>query len=221
MTHPRRWLLAGIVLVPLALVLGCGGDADSTLEVAWSFESGDCASNMVETVRVSWGPQGGDTEAVDFACTDLSGTLGDIGEGGSFSITAEGLDAQGVARTESYGSSLDVSGGGGAMVDITLHPKLANVVVSWTIAGSGTCPQGFVLPFFIALYQPPAQPGDPLVSKVSEVQESCASGQATLMQVAPGDYVVELDSRAVSPMVYATTEVTVVPGEDASVSLEL
>ena len=89
-----------VLLLALGAVLpaSCGGDdADSSLNVTWTFDAGDCAANGVATVRVTWGPQGGAMQTVEFACEDGSGNLGDIGDGGTYSITAQGLDASGVA----------------------------------------------------------------------------------------------------------------------------
>lgn len=59
--------------------------------------------------------------------------------------------------------------------------------------------------------------GGPLTSKVAEVQESCVSQQATLMNVPPGDYIIELDSRAVTPAVRSSQTLQVEAGEDAEV----
>lgn len=80
------------------------------------------------------------------------------------------------------------------------------------------CPGSVILPFHITLYDPPATAGDPLTDEVKSVQESCSSSTATLTNVAPGDYVIELDSRAVTPAVYSTQDLTVVAGEDAEVT---
>jgi hypothetical protein len=202
--------------------VACGDDEDTSLNVAWSFDVGDCASNNVETVRIDWGPQGGATQVVEFPCTDGIGEVGDADGPGSYSFNADGVDAEGGVRAVSYGTNVSFSGNGngGMPIDITLHPSPADVIVSWTLAG-GTCPEGVVLPYYIALYTPPAQPGDPLVDKVTEVQESCSTGEATIMQVAPGAYVVELDSRAVTPAVYGTADLTVVAGENAMVTISL
>lgn len=214
--------------LPLVFALGlftiaCADeDDDTSLNVAWSFDAGDCASNDVDTVRISWGPQGGATQMVEFPCTDGIGKVGDADGPGSYSFNADGVDAEGTVRSVSYGTSVSFSGNGngGTPIDVTLYPKPADVLVSWTLAG-GTCPDGVVLPYYITLYTPPAQPGDPLGNPITEVQESCSTGEATIMQVAPGAYVVELDSRAVTPAVYGTTEVTVVAGENAMVSISL
>lgn len=63
--------------------------------------------------------------------------------------------------------------------------------------------------------------GGALTQKVSEKQETCSARTATLTNVAPGDYVVELDSRAVTPMVKGTRTVTVRNGENATVDFQL
>lgn len=204
--------------------VACGDDdEDTSLNVVWSFDVGDCASNDVETVRIGWGPQGGATQVAEFPCTDGIGKVGDADGPGSYSFNADGVDAEGHVRAVSYGTSVSFSGNGngGVPIDITLHPSPADVIVSWMLADGGSCPEGVVLPYYIALYTPPAQPGDPLGDPVTEVQESCSTGEATIMQVAPGSYVVELDSRAVTPVVYGTADVTVVAGEDAMVTISL
>jgi hypothetical protein len=197
----------------------CGGsDGDPSLEVAWTFASGDCASNGVETVRVTWGPLGGQTEDVEFSCEEGHGTLGSS-ESGGYSIDAEGLDANGVAVVESYGVSTMFSGAapGVLTVDITLRPKGVDVVVSWSITGGGVCPDGVILPYFITLYDVLADPGANEI--VAEAQESCSAGQATLPNIAPGDYIVEVDSRAATPLLRATVPFTVEAGQDAQVSV--
>lgn len=205
-------------LVPLImLTAACGGEeiGSSTLEAAWTFESGDCASHGVETVRVTWTLQGSTPQEAEFACTDGQGVLGELAEGGgTYAIAAQGLDAGGVARVENFSQSVTFGQGRTVgPVEITLRPKPANIVVTW-----GGCPPGVIIPYFIAVYRPPAQVGGELTDKVTEVQETCSSGTATLERVAPGDYVVELDTRAITPMVYATQQVTVVAGEDAQVA---
>ncbi|MFY0570087.1 hypothetical protein ACN28E_40550 [Archangium lansingense] len=53
-----------------------------------------------------------------------------------------------------------------------------------------------------------------------EVQVSCAAGTATLDSIVPGNYVVELDTRAVTPQVRGTQNVTVKPGENAQVAFQ-
>jgi hypothetical protein len=214
-----------ILLLSLFIsALACSGDdeADTSFNVTWSFEQGDCASNAVENVQVSWGLDGQSPKVSTFACSAGKGKLGDFGSGGTYGLTAEGLDAAGVARVESFGQSVTVgsSGTGGSPVDITLRPKASDVVVSWSLGGQGGCPRDVVLPYFITVYQPPAAAGGALGAKVGEVQESCATGSATVERIPPGEYVVEVDSRAVTPAIRGTKPVTVVAGEDALVSFQ-
>lgn len=212
-----------VLVLGAAPAVACGGDdADTSLDVAWIFDSGDCAANAVETVRVTWGPESSATETVDFACDDGRGTLGDIGDGGTFSITAEGLDAGGVARAESYGQTVTFSGGGtgGMPIDIHLHPSASDVTVSWSLAGGDTCPAGVILPYFITLYVAPAEVGGELTEDVAEAQETCSAGQVTLTGIAPGDYVAEVDSRAVTPALRGTAPVAVEAGQDAQVAVQ-
>lgn len=219
---PRTLLLALCVAHAAA---GCADDeGDNSLSVTWHFDGGDCAELGIETVRVTWGPSGGDAQEAEFPCADGGGTLGKVsGGGGSYAIDAEGFDADGVARAESYGQSTTFHGGGtgGLPIDITLHPSTADVVVSWSLGGGGGCPAGVILPYFITLYEAPADAGGALTLKVTETQESCSSGEATLERVPPGDYVVELDSRAVTPAIRGTAPVTVEAGQDAAVSIDL
>ena len=69
----------------------------------------------------------------------------------------------------------------------------------------------------ITLYRQPASPDGALEDDVASLQAGCKKGQATLEKIAPGDYVVEVDSRAVVPAVVGTAKVTVIAGEDAKV----
>jgi hypothetical protein len=207
------------------VLLGCGDDSEGEpLDVAWVFESGDCASNGIETVRVVVSPGDGSPTEIEFACADGLGTVGKL-DGGTYDIAAEGLDANDQAVAESFGTTVTFGDAGphGA-IEVTLHPKSADVLVTWTLSSGGGCPPGVVLPYFITLYHPPAdgstEPTDE-VPEVPEVQESCMSGQATLSSVPPGDYVVELDSRAATPAIRGTAPVSVEPGVDATVTIQL
>jgi hypothetical protein len=56
-------------------------------------------------------------------------------------------------------------------------------------------------------------------NKVKEVQASCQTKTATLEAIDPGDYVVEVNSRATTPAVRGTMPVTVVAGEDVGVNI--
>lgn len=219
-----RWVPIAIAICAAHPLVGCGGDdGDTSLRVAWDFPSGDCESNRVETVLVTWGPQGGSVQDVEFPCVDGEGSLGSFGGGGTFTFDAVGLDANGVARAESFGVTSTFSGGGtgGRPIDITLHPQSVDVVVSWSVAGAGGCPSGVILPYFITLYRPPVVTGAEPSDEVTSIQETCSAGQATLTNVAPGDYIVEVDSRAVTPALRGTAPVTVEAGVDAMVSIDL
>jgi hypothetical protein len=212
------WLVFGAVFVTAC---DSGGSGNTSLNVTWIFESGDCAANNVQTVRVTWDPEGGMTQNKYFECETGAGKLGDFGSSGSFSIAAEGLDASSIVRAITYGTSVTVSGGGTIPIDLTLHPAPGDVTITWTITGEGNCPAGVILPYYITLYKPPAEAGGALTETVDDVKESCATGQATLPGIAPGNYVVELDSRAVTPAVRGTEDVTVVAGEDVQVDMQL
>lgn len=221
MVHPPavRLLLLGGVL----LLCGCGAASkDLTLNVAWTFQAGDCASNAISRVRVTWGPAGGGTTDVEFDCSAGQGTLGQFdATGGTYGLTAVGLDAAGVARFTHFGSSVTVSenGNGGHPIELTLRPKPADVIVTWQMRTGGGCPTGFVLPYTVTLYRPPPTAGGTRTT-VQSTQESCSRGTATLSNVTPGDYVVEVDSRAISPMVKGEKPVTVRGGENATVDFQ-
>lgn len=225
MTLRNAVTLSCSLCAALVLASACGGSAkDLALNAAWTFQSGDCASNGVTTVRVSWGAAGAAKTDVDFACAAGSGKLGELApSGGTYSVSAVGLDAAGVARVTDFGTTLTVHEGGmgGQPVTLTLRPKPADVVATWSMSGGGGCPSGVVLPYFITLYNPPATPGATPTSKVQEVQESCSTQTATLSSVAPGSYVLVLDSRAVTPKVRSQKDVTVQPGVNATVDFQL
>jgi hypothetical protein len=93
---------------------------------------------------------------------------------------------------------LSDDGSGNVPVDVTLHPKAADILVTWNIHGN-PCPPGVTLPYSITLYKPPDSAGGPLTQKVAETQMGCQWGQATLTNVQPGTYIVELNSQAVTP----------------------
>ncbi len=204
--------------------VGCGSATDDrSLKVTWSFLSGDCASNAVQTVRVSWGLSGQTPQDVAFACGAGQGKLGEIvASGGRYNISAVGLDSVGVARFTHFGTSFTASGSGigGEPVELTLRPKPADIIVTWRLASGSGCPSGVILPYFITVYRTPVADGGTLLGKVAEAQESCTSRTATLKNIAPGSYLVELDSRAVTPKVMATRPVTVLPGENPTVDFQ-
>jgi len=205
---------AAIALMCLA---GCVDDSENVaVAVAWVFADGDCASNGIETVRVEVTRSSGAPLTGEAACQEGRVELGTAEGGGS--IVAQGLDAGGVVRAQNYGmsvSNLQASSRFGD-IEVTLHPKPSNVIVTWN-----GCPGSVILPYFITLYNPPAQTGDPLTDDVKSVQASCSTREATLETINPGDYVVELDSRAVTPKVLGTRPVTVVAGEDVTVHIDL
>lgn len=211
-------------LVALAafLVGGCGGgdDGDPSLDVKWAFDSGDCAGNNVQTVRITWSKVGDTSKTVEFACTDGGGRLGSPGAG-DFAINAEGFDANGVARVSSYPVTVSRSGSGTVSIpiDLTLHAAPADVIVTWTLSDGARCPGSVILPYFITLYEAPSVAGAGHGASVDELQESCSTGKVTFTDVAAGSYVVELDSRAVTPTVKASREITVISGEDLQVDI--
>ncbi|MBL8911040.1 MAG: hypothetical protein JNM17_10140 [Archangium sp.] len=217
-----------LLLLAVLAVAGCGPDeseaGDRDLNVKWEFLSGDCASNMVDQVKVTWGPSGMLDQEATFACSAGQGKLGQTGPmGGSYGITAVGLDSAGVARFTHFSTSLTVSDKGthGIPVDLTLRPKPADVTVTWHFSNGSGCPAQVVLPYTIGVYNRPAMGMTGLGAKVKDTQESCSSKTATLESVTPGDYIVDLDSRAQSPMIKAQRQVTVKGGENLTVDIAL
>lgn len=214
-------ICASLCLIGLFAACG-GGESDTeSFVVEWTFEAGDCASNGVERVRVTVSSDGGAPTTAEFACADGGGDLGVLGAG-SYSVQVEGLSADGSVVAENFGTTTTFGEHGPlAPLDVTIHPKSADVTVSWSVGGLASCPTGVVLPFFVSLYVAPAEAGGELGASVAEVQESCASGQAILTGIAPGAYVAEVDSRAIIPAVRGTAPVVVEPGKPASVSIDL
>lgn len=218
--------VSGMGVAAVLVIMGCGDGGegpDSTLAVAWSFENGDCAELGIETIRVEWTEEGAAAREAEFPCEDGEGVLGEIPEGGAtYSFVVEGMDADGVVRARNFGNqaSFEQAATTGP-VDITLHPSPVDVVVTWSHASGGTCPGMVILPYYVSLYDASDEDSGELTDQVKEVQESCQSGQATLMQVAPGDYVVEIDSRAVTPAVRGSAPLTVVAGEEATLHIDL
>jgi len=165
--------------------------------------------------------QGQSPKKKEFACADGSGSFGEVGAG-TYGINVEGLDSNGKVVAQDYGAttSFGASGPPGP-IDATLHPKAANVVVSWTLQGGRKCPTGVVLPYYVDVYKLPTSSGKQFGQKVGEVQKSCSAGHAPVSDVRPGKYVVQVDSRAVTPDVKGTAKVTVEPGTDAKVSVAM
>src|SRR5512147_1090680 len=93
-----RITAAGLVVAGLAsAALACGSsddDENTELTTTWKFESGDCASNGVDKVRVTVTPSGGAPVVKEFACSAGNGDLLKI-SAGSYGIKGEGLDASG------------------------------------------------------------------------------------------------------------------------------
>lgn len=210
---------AGAVVI--MFFTACGEDPDTApFVIAWNFASGDCVSNGVQRVRVAATPEAGAAKQGEAACSDGGVDLGVV-EAGSYGVKVEGMDGTGKVVAANFGNSTSFGESGPfGELEVTLHPTPADVVVSWTMSNGGKCPPNVVLPYFIAIYRPPAMENGPLTDKVKEVQESCSTGTATLQGVAPGGYIVELDSRAVTPKVHGTQPVTVKAGEPAQVSFQ-
>jgi hypothetical protein len=184
--------------------------------VTWKFSSGDCATNKIEKVRVKATSSGGDTLSGEATCSAPSINIGAAGNK-TYTVIAQGIDANGVVRAENYTTTVSFSGNmSGSDIEVTLHPKASKVRVNWN-----GCPTGVILPYFITLYNMPLQAGGVLVDEVTSTQITCDAGYATLTSVPPGNYIIELDSRAITPKVYGTKSITVVAGEDVEVTFNL
>jgi hypothetical protein len=197
--------------------------ASTSLVVAWTFDSGDCSSGGIETVRITWGPwepgaTGDDT--VVFPCADGAGTVGFVEPGGTYFVAAAGLDAGGVARAENFPTGLELGDSlpSSVSMDVELHPKPVTVSVSWSVSGAGGCPWGYLLPYYVSLYE--AAGGVP-TKLVARTQVDCIDAATTLERVRPRDYVVEVESVTTTPWVHGERALTVVAGEDAAVHLNL
>ncbi len=212
-------MISLFMIFAMLLITNCGDDGNdkTSLVIKWQFSTGNCASNGIEKISVEATPSSGDTLTGEAYCCENSVDLGTV-SAGSYSIQAQGLDSTGKVVAENYATTTSIPEGGISPppVDVTLYPKSSNVNVTWN-----GCPSGVILPYYITLYNPPAQTGDTPTEDVKSVQESCSSGSATITNVAPGDYVIELDSKAVTPKVYGTKSITVVAGEDLDVSFDL
>lgn len=205
-------VVAGVAAVAGAGVVGCGSSDDdegTELTTTWRFESGDCASNGVDKVRVTVTPTGGAPVVKEFACNAGNGDLLKI-SAGSYGIKGEGLDASGRVLFSASQTASFPQGKVLAPLDMTLRAAPSSVTVTWK-----GCPSGFVLPYTITLFK-----GTSTTDKFTSVSQSCESSKAVIEGVPPGSYTVDLDSRAVSPKVKAQAPVTVKAGEDASVSID-
>lgn len=200
-----------ILFVALA---SCSGsdDANTTLTVAWKFASGDCTSNKIDKVRVTLTPPGGTASTKELACSAGSAELGTLTKG-SYGISGEALDAAGKVRFTSTQTATFPDGKISGPLDMTFRPKASNVTVTWN-----GCPPSVILPYTITIYRPPTS-GTTLTNKVKDTQESCQTKKATLESIAAGEYVVEVDSRAVTPAVKGTQKVTVIAGDDVEVHI--
>jgi hypothetical protein len=199
------------------MLCDCFNDNESgDLLVTWTFSTGDCVSNKIEKIRVKVTSSDGDVLTGEAACSAPNVNVGSVSNK-TYTVTAQGIDASGTVRAENYTTTVSFSGNmPGSNVEVTLHPKASKVRVNWN-----GCPPGVEMPFFVTLYNPPLQTGGPLVDEVTFTQITCGAGYATLTNVPPGNYIVELDSRAVSPKVYGKKPVTVVAGQDVEITFNI
>ncbi len=207
-------------LAVVALAVGCSGDEAAPFVVTWKFSAGNCTTNDVSMVRVTVTADGAQKKQAEVACVEGRADLG-VFPAGTYGIRAEGLDPSSRVVAQNFGNSTTFSEGGPfGDIEVTLNPKAAKVVVNWSMSNGSKCPPNVTLPYYTAIYRPPPAGTVTLTDKVKEVQESCSSGTATLDSIVPGDYVVEVDSRAITPKVRGTRPVTVKPGQDAQVSIQ-
>lgn len=199
------------------MLFNCSNENGSgDLLVTWEFATGDCITNKIEKIHVEATSSDGDVLSGETTCSAPNVNIGSAGNK-SYTIVAKGYDANGAVRVENYKTTVSFSGNGTALdVKVTLHPKASKIRVNWN-----GCPSGVVLPYIITLYNVPLQASSSLVDEVSYTQMPCGTSYATLTNIPPGNYIVELDSRAISPKVYGTKPVTVVAGEDTEVTFNL
>lgn len=218
--HSSLRTMCAVVVFTLASACGSGATSSADFNVSWSFLTGDCASNNITQVKVTWSKQGGMPNVSTYACGDGQAKVGQFDSAGTYVVTAEGLDQGGVARVYHLGTTLNLqqAGNGGHPIALTLRPKPGTVNVTWHFAGGGGCPGSTILPFFLTALQSGVDAG---TSGNNSTQESCSTKAAVLGQLQPGDYVIDLDSRAVSPMVKAQKNVTVTAGDTAAVDFAL
>lgn len=202
------------LLLTVLAVAACGdGDdsASSELTVTWKFESGDCASNAIEKVRVTVTPRDGAATTKEVACTAGTADAGPIGKS-DYNITGEGLDASGKSRFLSQQTAAFPDGKVFGALAMTLRAKPSNVTVTWN-----GCPPSVVLPYRVTLYK--AANGAATAEVAGTTDASCSAKTATIENVQPGDYIADVDSRAVTPAVKGQKPVTVTAGDDATVAV--
>lgn len=207
-------------LAVMALTVGCGGE-DGTVRLAinWQFPSGDCASYGVWRVRVTITPEAGEKKTSEFACGVGRGDMG-LFRPGTYGILAEGLNGTGKVVAQNLGTAVTF-GESGLSGDLPVGMlRTADMVVTWKMSNGGNCPPDVQLPYFITIYRPPGTVGGAITEKVREIQESCATGSATLVSFVPGRYIIELDSRAETPKVMGTKDVWLKEGEKAQFAFQ-
>ena len=169
-------------------------------------------------MRVAITPEGRDALEQEFPCESARGSF----EGsytGSHTVLADGLDASGTIVANSFDKTVSFGESGPlGDVNVTLRPKREDVVVTWSIDGRA-CPVGVIIPFFVSLYE--TTDGTSMGDQISEVQETCSKQEATLESIPPGEYILELDSRAVTPTIQATRQIRVEPGQSTEVEIEI
>lgn len=184
------------------------------VKVTWKFSAGDCVSNNIKKIRIEATSSEGKVFSGEAVCNAPGINLGSL-DLNSYTILAQGIDENGVIRAQNYQHTVTFIGGV-SDIEVTLHPRRSNLNITWN-----SCPTGVILPYFITLYNPPAQADAPLTDEVMYAQESCIFGSATLTNVPPGDYILELDSRAITPKIRGIRAITVTAGEDMNIHFNL
>jgi hypothetical protein len=211
-------LVTAVLLVCACAGVGlvaCGSSSDdgnTELTVTWKFDSGDCTSNGVDKVRVTFGPAGKPGTPTEVACSVGKADVGKI-SAGSYGVSLEGLDASGTARFTASGSADYPDGKVFEPFDLTLQAKPSNVTVTWK-----GCPPSVILPYQITLYKAGAD-GGATSSQAGQTSASCSALKAVVQGVSPGSYIAVLDDQAVTPAVKGSAPVTVTAGQDAEVSI--
>jgi hypothetical protein len=211
MTNRRTAAILVACLATLSLACGSSDDDSNTeMTATWKFESGDCASNAVDKVRVTVTHAGTTAATKEFACSAGTGDLLKISTG-SYGVLAEGLNASGKVVFTSSQTATFPDGKIIGTLDMTLRAAPSKVTVTWK-----GCPPSVILPYQVTLYR--GATADK-TKQAAQTSASCSASQAVLEGIAPGEYTAEVDSRAVTPNVKGTAPVTVKAGEDTEVNI--
>jgi hypothetical protein len=222
MVRRSRALAIGALLLAIACSSSDEEQTQTLLRVSWIFEAGDCASNGIDGVRVEWGPSGAARTRLDLACAAGGAALGPIELGRPYDVVASALDAGAVVRALG-GAQVTLTSGRPPTLDthLVLYPALGRVLVSWSTADGAGCPGAIIVPYRVTLWEAPAVPGGALTRSVEDMQVDCFADGATFEHVHPGPYVVEVTAISTSPRITGSAPVTVGPGDERAVHVDL